>query len=88
MPSNFVDRLLKKVNLNEEILPGELLIEVLGKHRVLVENHSGVICYSSTEIKIRSKNGDVCVCGCDLILDQMTKYKLIIIGRISNICFG
>ena len=67
-----------------EIL-GIPLIEIAGDHRVLIERHSGITEYNDTQICVRVKYGQVCVCGCGLTIAQMTCAKVVICGRIDNV---
>lgn len=69
-----------------ELLPTVPIVELAGSHRVLVENHLGVIQYSTEKIGIKMKYGQMQICGCGLTLEQMTKVKLIVTGRIDGIC--
>lgn len=88
MQGDFANRLLRKVDLPTEVIPGQLLIEILGNCRVLIENHRGVIRYSTTEISIKTQHGKVCVQGKEMILEQMSKYRVIITGCIFNVCLA
>lgn len=61
------------------------IAELAGDHRLLVENHSGVIYYSTDKIGIKVKYGELQICGCQLMLQHMTNIKLVISGRIDAI---
>lgn len=88
MEKNFLDRLLTRMNLMGENVPGQLLVELFGNHRVLIENHLGVLCYGPSEIQVKTKNGIFTVVGSGMTLVQMTKIKLVIVGCISGVNFG
>lgn len=75
-----------KMDLCSELMPGQLLVEILDYGRVLVENHCGVIMYTPCEICIRSSKGMVRVLGEQLMLARMTKEQLVIIGNILQVC--
>lgn len=70
---------------NPELFPSVPIVELAGSHRVLVENHLGVIQYSTERIGIKMKYGQMQICGCGLMLEQMTKVKLLVTGRIDGI---
>lgn len=64
---------------------GMPLVEIAGEKRVLIENHKGVTEYDADRICIRVKFGQICVCGGNLTLAQMTGACLVICGRIDSI---
>lgn len=70
---------------NPDIFPSVPIVELAGSHRMLVENHLGVIQYSTEKIGIKMKYGQLQICGCGLTLEQMTKVKLVVTGRIDGI---
>ena len=70
---------------NPEVFPVVPIVELAGNCRVLVENHLGVIQYSGTQIGIKMKYGQLNICGCKLVLEHMTRVKLIVIGQIDSI---
>ena len=77
-----------KANLPGETLPGMPLVEIFGKRRVLIENHSGVNCYTETEIHINSKLGCVQIFGDRLQLARVSKECLVITGDIHKVIFA
>ena len=68
-----------------EVLPGTILVEIVGDRRVLIENHGGIKVYSCNEITVASKNGVLCVTGQDLTIARMTKEQLVITGKIDGV---
>lgn len=59
------------------------LVEIAGKKRVLVENHLGVIGYSSEKIQIRVCYGVLSVSGSGLQFAQINREQLVICGRVD-----
>lgn len=72
--------------VDPELFPIVPIVELAGSHRILVENHLGVIQYSTEKIGIKMKYGQIQICGCGLTLEHMTRVKLIVTGRIDGIC--
>lgn len=70
----------KPINISK--LP---LVEIVGEKRVLVENHLGVIGYSSEEIKVRVCYGILSVLGTALQFVQMNREQLVICGEVNSI---
>ena len=85
MPGKMFDWIMNQIYLPSESIPGETLIELIGCRRVLIEKHLGVTCYSRENITIKTTFGKLCVSGCDLHLDCMSKEQLIINGNITGI---
>lgn len=78
-----LDRLAEEADLAAQPLPGQPIVEIAGDNRVLIENHFGVKEYGTQRITVKVKYGCVCVSGCNLELQRMTKEQLVIKGRID-----
>ena len=68
-------------------LPGIPLVEVCNNRRILIENHQGVVAYQNSEIIVKVRSGNICVCGDQLQLVRMSRYQLVITGVITSIHF-
>ena len=79
------ERVARAVDLGSEPLPGKPLIEIVGDSAVLIENHCGVISYSSETVCVKTKRGCICVHGAGLGLTRMSKEQLRICGNIRNV---
>lgn len=79
------ERILCMADLSGEQLPGLPLAELVGEHRVLIENHQGVHAYGPEEIRISVAFGSIVVSGNHLELACMTGERLIITGTIESI---
>ena len=74
-----------RLDLPGESLPGQVLVEISGENRVLIEHHCGVREYSRERIGVTVKYGMLQVCGSCLELRCMTKEQLVISGKIDCI---
>ncbi len=83
MKKGILERAIMGADLPGEAVPGLPLVEIMGEHRVLIENHKGVVGYGCTEICVKVKFGVIKVCGDGLMLSRMTKQQLIISGKID-----
>ena len=79
------DTIAKVTDLQEEIVPGQPLVELCGCSRVLVENHRGVCEYTPCRVAVRVKYGAAVICGENLELIQITRNQLIIHGHIHGV---
>ena len=75
----------EQMDLPGESFPGQVLVEITGDNRVLIENHRGVREYSREQIGVNVKYGFVQICGSCLELRCMTKDQLVISGRIDGV---
>ena len=68
-----------------DFLPVVPLVEIYGRQGVVIENHQGIIGYSSNEILVKTRCGHMCVRGDCLKLTKMSKEKLVIAGKIYSV---
>lgn len=81
----FLERLAERGEIEAEGALIQPVVEIGGDSRVLIENHLGVMGYSSERILIKVRFGSISVCGCGLQLVRMTREQLVIHGRIDGI---
>jgi len=86
--SKYLDRVMLGAGLKGEALPGSPLIEIIGKNRVLIENHKGVNCYTENEIHVNCRLGNIRIIGEKMSLVHMAKDCLVITGYISGLMFS
>lgn len=75
----------ERFSLPGESLPGQVLVEITGDRRVLIENHRGIREFSRERIGINVKYGVLLVCGSCLEVRCMTREVLVICGTIDGI---
>lgn len=81
----WIQRLAKAADLSSEPIPGRTLVEIQEDRCVLVENHCGVISYSSSCICIKTRKNTVLIRGDQMILSKMSNEHLQINGKIQAI---
>lgn len=77
--------LLDQFDLPGETLPGQVLVEIAGENRVLIEQHRGIREYSPQRIGVCVSYGMVEIYGSGLELRCMSKDQLIICGQIDSV---
>lgn len=77
----FVDRL----QFPKDLLLGDSIITLTGKHTLSIENYKGIMEYTSTQIQIQGKNGQICVQGKNLLIEYYTNDDMKISGCIKQI---
>lgn len=83
--SSMIKRLSEGLDMLGEPVPGQLIVEIASDNRVLIENHQGITQYDKNKICVKVKFGYIAVCGTCLELNQMTRYQLIISGKIDAV---
>lgn len=77
--------LLDSGGLEDECIPGQSVVELLGDNRVLIENHRSIMEYEFERICIGVSYGMVCIVGGNLRLRHVTRRKLLISGNIERL---
>lgn len=72
-------------DLRRRINREKTILELTGNSRLLVENHLGIQCYGSSVIRIRTDFGLLLITGDEMCFEFMSKYRLLIQGKISEI---
>ena len=60
-------------------------VTAIGSHSLLVENHTGLLTFTDTQIRLGSHAGAVCVLGSGLSLSDVRQGALIIRGKIRRV---
>lgn len=81
----FFERMAIATDLDNEPIPGKTIIEVVSDSSVLIENHCGVISYSTDNVTVKTKHGCIVVNGSQLVLRKMTSEQLKICGTIFKV---
>ncbi|MCR4397859.1 MAG: sporulation protein YqfC [Firmicutes bacterium] len=71
-------------------LPGDLVfdlprITLIGNMELTVENHRGLMEYSTHRVVIGFGGGQMTVEGCDLVIRRIVKDEVTVTGRISSV---
>lgn len=61
------------------------IAEIIGKGRVLIENHQGVLAYSDKEIGIKVAYGTIEITGCNLQLMEISSEQLVVKGVVDSL---
>ena len=77
--------LLDRLDLPGETLPGQVIVEIAGENRVLIEQHRGIREYTRERISVCVRYGMLEICGQGLELRSMSREQLIICGQIDSV---
>lgn len=79
------ERMLEQSDHDICATPNQTIIEIAGEHRVLIENHLGVVTYGNERILIKVTFGFVSVCGYHLEMKCMSGEQVLIFGDIHSV---
>jgi len=76
------------LEIPEDILLNLPRITIVGNIQVYIENHRGVIEYTSEKLRVAVSNGEVEISGEDLFLLNILPDDLSLQGRIKSLAFN
>lgn len=76
-----VRKLLQAGGLPEDALLSSARVTINGRTSVIIEGQKGVIELSQSKIRLSTGNGVLTVCGCMLMLRELSPEKAIVTGE-------
>ena len=75
------------LRLPSDLIRGDMLVSVTGRHEIFVENYKGIIEYTDCRIMLSGKSGSVLLLGKGLSVVYYTGDEMKVEGTLDNICF-
>ena len=77
----------KKFAITEKVtsISKQPLVEIIGKRRVLIENHSGITEMSNDRITASNDGGNIVITGKDLQPVMMSVDQIVVAGQIESV---
>ena len=77
----------KKFAITEKVtsISKQPLVEIIGKRRVLIENHSGITEMSNDRITASNDGGTIVITGKNLQLVMMSVDQIVVAGQIESV---
>ncbi len=79
------ERLLRALQLPEDIVYDLPKITLLGDIQFYIENHRGIIAYSTAVVRIAVSYGEVEILGEDLTIRTITRDEICLDGKIYSV---
>lgn len=79
------DTIVNSLELPKDLFLGVPVFTMNGNRELLVENHRGILQYSSQQMVIRSKAFPIRILGKNLRIDSYTADTLVVCGDIEEI---
>lgn len=80
-----MERAGQRLSLPPEAMAAVPLVHLHGSTTVCIENHGGILEYTSESIRVRVKGGGLLVRGCGLHISRMTRRCLEICGTVQGV---
>lgn len=81
----FLTSLTRSLQLPEDFVRGNILVQMQGRERVVVENFKGISSYTTQEIRLITRKNKICIYGKNLRIDSYTKEEIEISGVIDRL---
>lgn len=85
MKESLKKKMTSATNLPKDVILGVPIITMTGQLEVCVENYNGILEYTDTMIRIRSKIGQIKVVGENMQIEYYTNDEMKITGHIKTI---
>ena len=79
------ERMAEAVKLPRDVFPGDLLISLIGREEVLVENYRSSLLYTDSVLCVQGKNCRLKVCGRSLRIAYYTSDAMKVNGMIQKV---
>ncbi|HLT57733.1 MAG: sporulation protein YqfC [Limnochordales bacterium] len=79
------ERLVRALELPQDIVFNLPKTTLIGDVQMLVENHQGLLKYTPREIRIRTTQGELVVTGSRLAIGSILPQELVVDGRILQV---
>ncbi len=77
------ERVIAAMNLPKDVYLGELLVSLVGRRAVYVENYRSILLYTDTQLKLQGKNCKLKICGKNLMIEYYTSDEMKVTGKIE-----
>lgn len=85
--SNMKSRIADSLELPKEVTLNIPIIKIMGRNDIYIENHKGIVEYSSEILRINSDIGIIKIMGKNLFIKEISKEEIFITGDASLVEF-
>lgn len=80
-----LQRLARVLELPADIVTDIARITMLGNQQLLIENHRGIVEYTSSIIRVNLSNGLMTIKGKEMVLGNLQLDQILIEGKVEEI---
>jgi sporulation protein YqfC len=85
MKRSMKNRIAESFELPKEVILDIPKIRLLGNNELYLENHKGIVEYTSDSIRINVKSGLVKISGSNLQLKEISNESVVVLGNIIGL---
>lgn len=79
------DWMVKKMNLPEDVILDVPRVTMIGQLHLLIENHQGILHFSSEHVRLKVVFGELSIQGTDFIIKNILPNELLLEGMIEEV---
>ena len=84
---NLISNIFTAADMDASLEPRQLIVEIAGNNRILVENYKRIVNYTPDNIRVNVHFGCIAITGKRLSISKMTEDQMFISGLIDSIQF-
>lgn len=78
---------INNFTLDIDVLRNSTLIHIQDNIRIHIENHKGIIEYSTQKVRINTQKGIMQIWGNDLLIKEIDMTDILVFGKIDTVVF-
>lgn len=79
--------LAKRLDIPQDIILDLPRITMLGNKQVLIENHKGIIEYTTSLVRIKMSEGELIIHGTQLLLGNLQAEQILVEGTVREVIY-
>ena len=83
----FRNKVAELSEIPKDVALGSATITITGESEISIENHKGILEYTDSIIRVRTKSGKISIKGFHLLVDSYSNDEMIIKGNIESVEF-
>lgn len=84
---SFMEQLSEGTQMTGDIIAGQPLITIVGRHSIKISNYQSILEYSTEQIRISTKKYPVTIRGETLCIEYFMKDEIKIVGNILGVLY-
>ncbi len=76
------------LDIPQDVLSDVPKLTIVGNLQIWIENHTGLVEYTSEKVRVNSAIGQISITGRDFVLVELLPSEIKVEGRLQQINFG
>lgn len=82
-----LNSLAKRLEIPQDIILDLPRITMLGNKQVLIENHKGIIEYTTCLVRVKLNEGELIIRGAKLLLGNLQAEQILVEGTVQEVIY-